>query len=218
MRVQLIRIVSVLALVASLSLSSGAKADWFQPLENGWTTYVNERFGTILDYPSDLFVTEGAYDDGGFRFVSAEAALEVQAAENTSGETAADLRQRLLASGRYDEVTYQPSGSTWFVLSGYREDRIFYEKYIFRGGVVHAFAVEFPTAAKPVYAPMVERMEDSFGVDPHPVAVGPLSNVTVMPAEASVPRFAPEDEPPSSMLDRLPGAPEANTPDPVVVY
>ena len=61
-------------------------------------------------------------------------------------------------------------------------------------------------------------MENSFGVDPHPVAVGPLSNVTVMPAEASVRRFAPEDEPPSSMLDRLPGAPKANTPDPVVVY
>jgi hypothetical protein len=208
MRAQLFRLISVLVLFASPGLFSAARADWFEPLGNGWTTYVNERFGTSLNYPSDLFRTEGAYDDGGFRFASPEAALEVQAAENTSGETAADLRKRLLASGRYDQVTYKPSGITWFVLSGYRGNRIFYEKYLFRSGVVHAFALEFPAAAKPVYAPLVERMEDSFGVDPHAVSMGTLSSVTPMPAEAPSPRFVPEAAPPASMLDRLPGAPE----------
>jgi len=48
------------------------------------------------------------------------------------------------------------------VLSGFRGDMIFYEKYLFRGGIVVAFGMEFPGARKPFYAPIVERIEDSF--------------------------------------------------------
>ena len=63
----------------------------------------------------------------------------------------------------YTEVTYSPSGDNWLVMSGIRGDSIFYEKYFFRGDVVHAFGMEFPSAAKPRYAPIVERIENSFG-------------------------------------------------------
>jgi hypothetical protein len=48
------------------------------------------------------------------------------------------------------------------VLSGFRGDRIFYEKYFFRGENVHAFGIEFPAERKPFYAPIIERMENSF--------------------------------------------------------
>jgi hypothetical protein len=32
--------------------------------------------------------------------------------------------------GGYDEVTYRPRGRSWFVLSGYRGDDIYYEKVV----------------------------------------------------------------------------------------
>ena len=59
-------------------------------------------------------------------------------------------------------MTYSPAGRDWLVLSGYRGNNIFYEKYFFRNGVVSGFGMEFPRGAKPRYAPIVERIEDSF--------------------------------------------------------
>ena len=77
-------------------------------------------------------------------------------------ETVASLKRRLVGADGYTDVTYSPSGSNWLVLSGYRGDNIFYEKYVFRGDTVHGFGVEFPAAEKPRYSPIIERMEDSF--------------------------------------------------------
>ncbi len=47
-------------------------------------------------------------------------------------------------------------------MSGYRGDNIFYEKYFFQNETVSGFGMEFPASAKPRYAPIVERIEDSF--------------------------------------------------------
>ena len=77
-------------------------------------------------------------------------------------ETPASLKRELLGGDGYEDVTYSPSGETWFVLSGFRGDNIFYEKYLFNDDVVSVFGIEFPTDEKPYYAPMIERIEDSF--------------------------------------------------------
>ena len=62
----------------------------------------------------------------------------------------------------YDDVTYSPSGETWLVISGFRNDRIFYEKYMFSDGMIFAFGIDFPKERKPYYSPIVERIENSF--------------------------------------------------------
>jgi len=140
-----------------------ASASQFRPAHGGWQTYVNERFGTRLDFPPDLFVPGDAPDNGaGQRFAAADAALEVYSFENIDGETPASLKRRLVGSEGYTDVTYSPGGDSWLVLSGFRGPIIFYEKYFFRGGVVSGFGMEFPASEKPRYAPIIERMEDSF--------------------------------------------------------
>jgi hypothetical protein len=140
-----------------------AAADQFRPAPGGWQTYVNERFGTSLDFPPDLFVPGDAQDNGaGQRFAAADAALEVYSFENTDRETPASLKRRLVGSEGYSDVTYSPTGDSWLVLSGFRGPIIFYEKYFFSGGVISGFGMEFPAAEKPRYAPIIERMEDSF--------------------------------------------------------
>ena len=130
---------------------------------DGQVTYVNERFGTSLAFPADVFEPEPPPQNGdGRRFTAADAALEVYAWENLDSETAISLKNRLVGSQGYTDVTYSPSGPNWLVLSGFRGDNIFYEKYFFRDDVIHGFGMEFPASAKPRYAPIVESVEDSF--------------------------------------------------------
>jgi hypothetical protein len=61
-------------------------------------------------------------------------------------------------------MTYVPRGRSWFVISGYRGDDIYYEKVMFScaGGVVNVFAISYPEALRHLYDPVVEQMEDSF--------------------------------------------------------
>jgi hypothetical protein len=117
-----------------------------------------------FEFPADVLTVAPAPVSGDSRqFTSADATLEVFATANTEGETARTLRRRLLQEEQgYDDVTYAPSGENWLVLSGFRGDIIFYEKYLLRDGIMHAFRMEFPASAKPFYAPVVERIEDSF--------------------------------------------------------
>jgi hypothetical protein len=61
-------------------------------------------------------------------------------------------------------MTYVPQGRSWFVISGYRGDDIYYEKVMFScgGGVVNVFAISYPERQRHLYDPVVEQMEDSF--------------------------------------------------------
>jgi hypothetical protein len=138
-------------------------ADRFEPAGAGWEVYVNERFGTSFTFPADVFAPADPPANGdGRRFISPDATLEVYAWNNVDRETAGTLKHRLTGSQGYDRVTYSPAGADWLVLSGYRGKNIFYEKYFFRGDIVHGFGIEFPASAKPHYAPIIERIEDSF--------------------------------------------------------
>ena len=67
-------------------------------------------------------------------------------------------------AGGYEEITYQPRGRSWFVLSGYRGDQIYYEKVMFScgGRVVNILAIAYPTSERGHFDRVVERMEDTF--------------------------------------------------------
>jgi len=81
------------------------------------------------------------------------------------GETPSHFKQWMLTNADgYEDITYQPRGRTWFVLSGHRDDQIYYEKVIFScgGRVVNVLAISYPEAQRGVFDEVVERMEDSF--------------------------------------------------------
>ncbi len=151
------------ALALLALLFGAAHADQFIPLAGGWQTYLNDRFGVRFDYPADVFKPEQPPMNGdGQTFTGRDATLEIYAFHNTDAETPVSLKKRMNGTEGYENVTYSPSGKTWLVLSGFRGDHIFYEKYMFKDGVISAFGVDFPKEQKPFYSPIVERIENSF--------------------------------------------------------
>jgi hypothetical protein len=139
--------------------------DLFVPAGPGWSTYVNARSGASLTYPEELFEPLPPTDGGENRkFVSrdGQAELEFIVLPRAPGQTARSLQQSLIGRDGYEEVTYRPRGRSWFVLSGYRGDLIFYEKYVFAGDSVQAFAMAYPSSHRHIYDPVLEAIEDNF--------------------------------------------------------
>jgi hypothetical protein len=133
-----------------------------------WKLYVNARFGTAAEYPADRFRPGPPPDNGdGQAFMAADGAeLRIFASYNVNDSAPAEQEAFLRSAGSdYTDVTYRATGKNWLVLSGYRGDSTFYEKYIFAGrksdGVIHALTVTYPRDAKAVYDPILARMARS---------------------------------------------------------
>ncbi len=159
----------LLVICALLSGATAAAVEQHQPVpEEDWTTYKNARFGYSLYYPSGLFEAESPPTNGsGLTFVSenGRAKIVVFGTHNSENLSPKEYRRVLLEEfGGYDELDYSPTGRTWFVLSGYRGENIYYQKVIFScsNRIINVFSMTFPTVEKPLYAGMIETMEDHF--------------------------------------------------------
>ena len=133
-----------------------------------WAVQRDAGLGFHFSYPRELFQrTEGEGKPSFHYFVSrdAEAKFMVGAWNNEAGQTPNEFKRWLLANtGGYDDRTYVPRGRSWFVISGYRGDDIYYEKVMFScgGRIVNVFAISYPKDLRHLYDSVVEQMEDSF--------------------------------------------------------
>jgi hypothetical protein len=141
----------------------GASAD------ERWTTYVNDRFGTSLSYPADVFVAQPPpeNDDGRTLVAFDGAKILVFGGYNVDNETLASKRASLTGPD-YARTSYNATGKNWFVVSGHRAigglDSIFYEKYIVSAAseTIHSLIVTYPAKSNARYGPIVDRLAASF--------------------------------------------------------
>lgn len=157
----LVRLLALVLVVAMPALAAAYR-------HGGWVPYVNDRFGFSFRYPTDIFEPERKSELGdGEIFIGAggEARLLVGAFENSDGHTLASYMSfiRRESYSKYP-VSYAPRGQTWFVLSGQSSQNVFYEKVMFScgGRIINSFALVYPVAAKRVFDPVVEGIENSF--------------------------------------------------------
>ena len=120
-------VLALLFLLAIAFAKTGAEA-------NQWTTRQDSRFGFSYSYPAELFApSEG--ERSSFHYFGSEATdakFIVGAWNNEEGITPQQFKQWMLTHAEgYEDITYQPRGRAWFVLSGHRGDQIYYEKAIF---------------------------------------------------------------------------------------
>ncbi|MDY8109426.1 hypothetical protein U0C82_09765 [Fulvimarina sp. 2208YS6-2-32] len=124
-------------------------------------TYENERYGTSATFPSELFpdpLPAPQSGDGLGWSAPNGAEIFVYARANAGGETA---RSIIASRAATDDVTYEASGKRWAVVSGYRDGRIFYERYILRGDLVHSVSIRYPEEVRETYDPIVGDITNS---------------------------------------------------------
>jgi hypothetical protein len=134
-----------------------------------WTFERDQELGFRYSYPQHLFYEIEGDGKPAFHYFASpltpDAKFLVGAWNNRKGQTPPELKHWLMSNlGGYDDITYQPHGRSWFVMSGYRGSTIYYEKVMFscRGTVVNILAVMYPTAQRDFFDPAVEHMEDNF--------------------------------------------------------
>ena len=137
---------------------------------DGWRSYRNERFGLSLSYPGEVFQVERTSEAGDgvvFGAHGSDARMLVGALRNSDHQTIASYQEFVARKSYADyQVHYRPRGSTWFVLSGEGNGKIFYEKVVFScgGRLINSFALIYPAAERHIFDPIVERVEDTFRV------------------------------------------------------
>lgn len=130
------------------------------------STYVNERFGTVCTFPSEIFTDRQPEPDNGDGQVwlsTDGASLICSGILNVDDETPKGFVATEKASDEAGyKVTYSKSGKDWTVLSGLKDGKIFYERRLFgRDGVIRTVWIDYPPALKSKYDPLVGAIAGS---------------------------------------------------------
>jgi serine/threonine-protein kinase len=133
---------------------------------DAWQTYINDRYGTTIDYPASFQPQPPPDDDDGRAFKSPDgASFSVAASYGGIDSDLATYREFILEhEPKSAAVTYQAQGKDWFVVSGTNGDRVFYERHLLSHGgeMTEDFVMSYPAARKQAYDPIVARMAKSF--------------------------------------------------------
>src|SRR5215207_3606975 len=139
MRTRTILVVVIAAALQILVLQTAAAREWMSQRE--------PQLGFAFSYPVDLFQEIEGDNKPSFHYFtsrSSDAKFLVGGWDNRAEQTPNSFKRWLITNAEgYDEVTYRPRGRSWFVLSGYRGEQIYYEKVMFscKGRVVNVFAI-----------------------------------------------------------------------------
>jgi hypothetical protein len=129
-----------------------------------WATYMNPRFGTIVDYPANIFTDRDPPPENGdgqsFRSGDGHAQLLIYGAYNAEGDTPQSYVEKHADEG----VSYRRTTARTYVISGTRKDELFYERCNFQEGksdIINCFTVTYPGAEKVAWDPIVTRLSKS---------------------------------------------------------
>ena len=133
--------------------------------QHEWMTYTNDRYGTSISYPADVFspLPPPANDDGR-RFVSGDgrASFYVFAQYTELAQSLAQLFNNDQARAG-EQVTYKKLGPNWFVVSGHRGSDQFYRKTMLSAdGLIQVFKVSYPPELSNAFDSIITTMAKSF--------------------------------------------------------
>lgn len=131
--------------------------------------YLNVRFGYGISYPEGLLIPQGEADNAdGQRFLAREGDVEllVWGVHNVRDETIeSHFREESRSRTREHpdrQVTYKHRTGNLFVVSGYTEGKVFYQKTILGDNAFLTFYISYPSAKKPLWDAIVAEMAQSF--------------------------------------------------------
>ncbi len=150
--------------LAGPALGQNAASPGRQRNDLRWSRYSNERFGTEVDVPMDLFAVGRPLpqnaDGRVFQTRDGSAVLRVSgsAAPRIVGSFSA---YRTMVIEDEPTMSYRAGGRGWFVLSGRQGGEIRYTKVIERCGAAHSIFLRYPASQKRRYDPIVSRISST---------------------------------------------------------
>lgn len=159
---------ATVAFVFDANGTQAAPADAQHPLPTDWKTIVHDKLGFQIDYPGNVFLpAPGSAPQAGRLLVSNDgrAKLLIGAIDNDDQISLDDYRQHVLeTSYAGSAIDYAPVRRSWFVLSGTREDTVFYERVSFTcgGRRITSWAMLYPHAERQYYNAIVESIARTF--------------------------------------------------------
>lgn len=175
-----------------ISVSNAAHA------QDIYRTHRNARFGTLVRYPANLVAPQVESENGdGRKFLSRDGQIELTtyAFRNLRNRSARTEMNRAVADWKRDgaRLTYFKSGVSWFVLSGYVGNDIFYEKTLLQNDVFHTLIWQYPQTAKKRLDASVSRSAAAFSVGKSRESASPA--LAPRPQTTSKPRVLPPPRP-----------------------
>ena len=155
-----------IATFLAIGCAQNAQAQSPEPL--GWQHYQEPNANVELRYPAAVFQPDPSKTSPAGRvFVTQDgsARLLIGALPNADKHTPRSY-QKFISEESYRgaKFDYAPVGESWTVLSGTKDETMFYQKAFFNcgGRMITTFALTYPIAERTFYDPIVESIEDSF--------------------------------------------------------
>lgn len=124
-------------------------------------TYRNDRFGTSVTFPAELFrqAMEPPANGDGMTFLSDDgASIAIYGFNNALMADPAELADQASDPQGRDgfEITYRRVADNWVVLSGFEDGMVFYNRLLFgQDDVIHGMMMKYPPEARSIYDPIV---------------------------------------------------------------
>ena len=126
-----------------------------------WATFSEERFGTRVQYPVDVFThAEGQSERGHgrqFRTTDGRATLAIYSLPNETRDTPASFLRKNLRTPR-STLHYRRVTPAFFAISRVHEGTIFYSRCNFSVGAAHCFDLQYPEREKRAWDAVVTRI------------------------------------------------------------
>jgi hypothetical protein len=128
----------------------------------GWARHEIPETGAAVDIPTTIFTEEGGKPEagygGGFLTSDRRADLTVQSVPNDAGFSPADFLARKNPPA---DIVYKRVTSRFFVVSSFRNGKIWYDRCNFAGRYINCVLINYPAAEKRQWDSLVTRISNT---------------------------------------------------------
>jgi hypothetical protein len=128
----------------------------------GWQNYAVPETGVNVDLPMAISSKDAGQPESGYgrRFLTTDgrANLTVQSVPNDAGDSPAVFLAKMNPPSN---IVYQRVTARFFVVSSFRQDKIWYNRCNFAGRFVNCVLINYPAAEKRQWDRVVTRISDT---------------------------------------------------------
>jgi hypothetical protein len=153
-----------LVLIAAVAGTSAAQTEQ-DASRVAYVTYHNTEGGNALIYPEGQLIPTGEnVSETERHFVSPDGRVSLRtfAYPVIGGDTLTDLYHRVSTPTAERTVTYQTLRDDWFVVSGFDNGDVYYQRTLLDDGLLKGFRIRYPAELKPEFDPITSRISWSF--------------------------------------------------------